>query len=158
LFPHTLHRRRITMATVAITRVVLPAVIAAFFASALVLPALRHRLRTRSWGVVVHREGDPYQRVLGVAMALFPARVVLWTVLYDLLAPALLGVWPAPAWLAWAGAALAAAGIGVTALAQAQMGLAWRIGIDDRPTALVTAGLYRLVRNPIYAGMLLMVT
>src|SRR5262249_2257061 len=119
LFPHTLHRRRITMATVAITRVVLPAVIAAFFASALVLPALRHRLRTRSWGVVVHREGDPYQRVLGVAMALFLAGVVLWTVLYELLDPALLGVWPAPAWLAWAGAALAAAGIGVTALAQA---------------------------------------
>jgi protein-S-isoprenylcysteine O-methyltransferase Ste14 len=34
------------------------------------------------------------------------------------------------------------------------MGASWRIGIDRRPTALVATGLYRLVRNPIYAGVL----
>lgn len=40
------------------------------------------------------------------------------------------------------------------AIAQAQMGASWRIGIDrQRPTALVTHGLFGLSRNPIFLGM-----
>jgi protein-S-isoprenylcysteine O-methyltransferase Ste14 len=39
-------------------------------------------------------------------------------------------------------------------LAQAQMGNAWRIGIDhERATELVDAGLFGLSRNPIFLGM-----
>jgi protein-S-isoprenylcysteine O-methyltransferase Ste14 len=60
----------------------------------------------------------------------------------------------APPWLAWAGVALGMAGIAVIALAQAQMGASWRIGIDAAPTALVTSGLFALSRNPIYTGLL----
>lgn len=42
-----------------------------------------------------------------------------------------------------------------TAVAQAQMGDSWRIGIDeDNRTALVARGLYRYTRNPIYLGVL----
>jgi protein-S-isoprenylcysteine O-methyltransferase Ste14 len=33
------------------------------------------------------------------------------------------------------------------------MGASWRIGIDDRPTQLVTGGLFALSRNPIFLGM-----
>jgi protein-S-isoprenylcysteine O-methyltransferase Ste14 len=36
------------------------------------------------------------------------------------------------------------------------MGAAWRIGIDERATPLITHGLYQLVRNPIYTAMDLM--
>jgi protein-S-isoprenylcysteine O-methyltransferase Ste14 len=38
-------------------------------------------------------------------------------------------------------------------VAQAQMGASWRIGIDRAPTGLVTAGLFRHIRHPIYSGL-----
>jgi protein-S-isoprenylcysteine O-methyltransferase Ste14 len=53
------------------------------------------------------------------------------------------------------GAALMAAGFVVTVVAQLDMGASWRIGVDPgERTALVTHGLFRRVRNPIYTGML----
>lgn len=37
---------------------------------------------------------------------------------------------------------------------QRAMGLSWRIGVDrERPTDLVTGGLFRYSRNPIFAGV-----
>ena len=46
-------------------------------------------------------------------------------------------------------------GLVLTLVAQAQMGASWRIGIDDRPTRLVTGGLFAFSRNPIFSGMFL---
>lgn len=55
-----------------------------------------------------------------------------------------------------AGVALVAAGAVVTVVAQRQMGASWRMGLDPgERTALVTGGLFRLVRNPIFSGMAL---
>jgi protein-S-isoprenylcysteine O-methyltransferase Ste14 len=52
------------------------------------------------------------------------------------------------------GVALAIGGTAFACLAQWQMGASWRIGVDaGERTALVTGGLYRWVRNPIYTGM-----
>ena len=52
------------------------------------------------------------------------------------------------------GTALALGAIALTTTAQLHMGASWRIGLDpDERTALVTGGLYRRVRNPIYTGM-----
>ncbi len=42
-----------------------------------------------------------------------------------------------------------------TVVAQAQMGNSWRIGIDtEHRTELVQTGVFRLSRNPIFAGMM----
>jgi protein-S-isoprenylcysteine O-methyltransferase Ste14 len=52
------------------------------------------------------------------------------------------------------GFAIAMVGFLVTLAAQTGMGTSWRIGVDatDR-TALVTTGLFRRVRNPIFSAM-----
>jgi protein-S-isoprenylcysteine O-methyltransferase Ste14 len=55
-----------------------------------------------------------------------------------------------------AGIALVVIGIAGTFVAQMQMGASWRIGVDPgERTELVTDGLFRHSRNPIYAFMLL---
>jgi len=42
-----------------------------------------------------------------------------------------------------------------TVLAQRQMGVSWRIGVDQsRRTDLVARGLFRVSRNPIFLGMI----
>jgi protein-S-isoprenylcysteine O-methyltransferase Ste14 len=52
------------------------------------------------------------------------------------------------------GLAALAAGAALTLLAQLQMGVSWRIGVDARErTALVTRGAFGWVRNPIFSGM-----
>ncbi|MDB5306222.1 MAG: hypothetical protein JWO38_424 [Gemmataceae bacterium] len=52
------------------------------------------------------------------------------------------------------GGLLLLGGTGLMAAAQLQLGASWRIGIDEgaRP-GLMTGGLYRFCRNPIFLGM-----
>jgi protein-S-isoprenylcysteine O-methyltransferase Ste14 len=53
------------------------------------------------------------------------------------------------------GWALMILSLGWVVLAQVQMGMSWRVGIDtEHKTALVAAGLFRFSRNPIFLGML----
>ncbi len=54
------------------------------------------------------------------------------------------------------GITLFALGFYLTIRAQLDMGESWRIGVDlEESTALVTGGVFRFVRNPIFTGMLL---
>ncbi|WP_407343406.1 methyltransferase family protein [Pengzhenrongella phosphoraccumulans] len=56
-----------------------------------------------------------------------------------------------------AGAVLAIAGLVVVLVAQSTMGTSWRIGVDPgERTPLVTTGIFGKVRNPTFAGMVLM--
>ena len=61
-------------------------------------------------------------------------------------------------WLAVPGLALSVAGLTALLWSQASMGDSLRIGVDpSERTALVTAGPFRWVRNPIYSAMLVYV-
>jgi len=56
------------------------------------------------------------------------------------------------------GAIVMFCGIGLVAVAQLHLGASWRIGIDaSTQPGLVTDGLYRCSRNPIYLGLLMTV-
>lgn len=55
-----------------------------------------------------------------------------------------------------AGLVLACLGLIISAIAQHQMGRSWRYGLDTgQKTDLVTTGLFRSARHPIYFGFLL---
>lgn len=62
-------------------------------------------------------------------------------------------------WLHTAGIAVTLIGVLLTFAAQYSMGESWRIGVDpEERTELVTAGAFRLVRNPIFTAMLITAT
>ncbi len=73
--------------------------------------------------------------------------------LLDILTP--MAVLDAP-WIQSIGIVLAVAGIAATLYAQRDMGSSWRIGVDpSETTTLVRHGVFGLVRNPIFAAMLI---
>lgn len=136
-------------------RILLPASLLAFAGVDLVWPLLRLRRTTGTWGVPIARDRDPRERALGVAMLLIMAALVLGAARFAWGGAAAIGARvPAPA-VAGAGLALLAAGIALVAVAQRQMGASLRVGLPPEPTALVSRGLFRWTRNPIYLGMLL---
>lgn len=54
------------------------------------------------------------------------------------------------------GVAVAVLGIVLTLVAQMSLGASWRIGIDEAErTDLVTTGVFRVVRNPIFTAVIL---
>ena len=136
-----------------VQRMALPAAALAFFVLAVIVPAVRVRRRTGVWPIVVGTSRAPHQRLLAWLMRAFAAAVVAWLVGYGVAGPQAVGVIALPPAAGAVGWALVAASLAVLVTAQAQMGAAWRIGIDDRATPLVTRGLYRVVRNPIYSAM-----
>ena len=133
----------------------LPIAVLGYLLIALVWPTWRIWRRTRVFPVVFHREAERAQRVVGALLGLFLAALAAWSLLCAWLEPGRLAIlplameWHAVGWLLFGG------GLAITLVAQAQMGASWRIGIDDRPTRLVTGGLFSLSRNPIFSGMFL---
>ncbi len=146
-----------SMTLVEFSRVALPAFAVVALLVDLVIPALRLRRRTGIWPFVAHGAAHPLQRWTAGWLFVLLAALVAWIALYSWWGPERLGVWSAPPALTWAGWLLAVAGLGLTSLGQRHLGESWRIGIDDRPTDLVTTGVYRVVRNPIFSGMLVII-
>jgi protein-S-isoprenylcysteine O-methyltransferase Ste14 len=114
------------------------------------------RRRFGHTGIVMFRSGQPAQMarealviVLGVLMA--GQAVALAVDPHALDAGRALDTTA----LVWPGALLVVLGIALMAAAQLDLGASWRIGIDEgaRP-GLVSGGLYRVCRNPIFLAML----
>lgn len=118
------------------------------------LRAVLHRRRTGSWGM--HGISGWPLTLPWWGGALFVLAIVL-----GLAAPAshLLGGVEAPDELVdlWpVGVVTAVIGLGIIVTAQADMGSSWAVGVDGDapPTALVVTGLFRIVRNPVFSGMI----
>lgn len=119
-----------------------------FVAVTLVVPLAR-----RPGAFALTRTRRPVERLLGGSLFVIGTAVAAWCAAWSFVGPELLGVWPVRS--VTVGGIVAAAGIAIIAVAQAQMGGSWRIGIDQAATSLVTSGLFGVVRNPIYVGLLL---
>ena len=128
---------------------------AAFGLIAIVGRALLHRRRTGASGV--HGIGDASRAVEWAGGALFVGGIAL-----AVAGPALeladevesIGGLDRTG-VRIAGLVLFGLGLALTVLAQAAMGASWRIGVDpSERTGLVTDGLFGIVRNPIYSGMI----
>ena len=117
----------------------------------LVVPLVRSWVRYGTFALLPPK--TELQRFLHAAFGATLVGYGVWTALLRLLGPEPLGVATPPTAAVVLGLAVAVAGLAVVVLAQAQMGASWRIGIDERPTGLVTHGLFRFSRNPIYLGM-----
>ena len=135
-------------------RVVFPVAVGLFLFVGLVVPIVRLRVRAGVWAVTSLRSKQAPEIVLHVVLAGSLAGLAVWAVLHAVLGAEALGVWRLPSYLTVVGWLLAFGGIVGIVVAQAQMGVSWRIGIEEEEqTALVTRGVYRYVRNPIYSAL-----
>ena len=139
-----------------VTRVSLPLLLMAFVIVLMVWPVVRLRRQTGAWAVTLHRETAPGQRLIGVALLGIQLASVAFVATHAMYGPAALAVWPVPSFVTWLGLGVAVAGIVLVAVAQHQMGASFRIGIDDEETALVEDGLFTIVRNPIFTGLVVL--
>ena len=131
--------------------------IAAYLVAGFAWPTVRLWRRHGIWPIVFNREAAPAQRLLGLLSEALFASMVLLGILHVTVGPEALGVWRLPAAARFIGWLLLLSGAVLTLVAQQHMGASWRVGIDDRPTDLVTSGLFRYVRNPIFTGLLIFV-
>lgn len=138
-------------------RIILPVYLVVYFAVAF------------AWrSVVVWKQTGINPYVLGKTDTAYDYIGVVFRVTFGMLAAAIIlysvftsvYVYTAPiVWLdfnifKWIGLALLIVSFIWTAIAQAQMGNSWRIGIDkENRTDLVHKGLFKVSRNPIFVGM-----
>lgn len=129
-----------------------------FTAVGIVWRCARHRRRTGSLGIALFRSkgvmanvGDALLLLLGLAMGGIALGAAKGPHLLDLL-----GTPPEPfvAWLRPSGVVVMFVATVIMVLSQLDLGDSWRIGIERgaRP-GLVTSGLYRYSRNPIFVSL-----
>ena len=146
---------RVAMDAVSFSRRAYPIALALVAAVALALPIVRLWRRTGVWAITGLRTPEVVERALQLVLTVWALGLGAWGWAYATYGPGPLAVLELPEWVTWSGWAVAGLGLAVVVAAQAQMGGSWRIGIDAEATTLVTVGLFRLVRNPIYSGMCL---
>jgi protein-S-isoprenylcysteine O-methyltransferase Ste14 len=135
--------------------------LAAISASTLYLAALM--ARRDGIKAIVLPAGDDAHAFIGRVFKVFITLGAVFCIAYAI-RPAFVARLGPLDWLtspaaAWIGAVLMAPGALLVVAAQLGMGRSWRVGIDlENRTGLVSTGLYRLSRNPIYVGMFMIVT
>jgi protein-S-isoprenylcysteine O-methyltransferase Ste14 len=114
---------------------------------------LQHYRRTgRSGWVGVSRKTGRPARFGAVA---FAGALVVGVTGLVLAASGAVAALVVPAWVGVLGVVIAVAGVVVVFASQSAMGVAWRIGVDpSERTGLVTDGVFRWARNPIFTGMI----
>ena len=124
----------------------------AFFGVGVVWRMAVQRRRYGSLGLALFSRGSLLGALSVLACVVLFAQAVVAIAVPALLAPITVTASPSIRIL---GASLVIAATALMALAQLDLGASWRIGIEhDAKPGLVTSGLYRVSRNPIFACML----
>ncbi|HEX2532268.1 MAG TPA: isoprenylcysteine carboxylmethyltransferase family protein [Chitinophagaceae bacterium] len=139
-------------------RWLLPLYFLLYFLCAFVWTGIRTARRIGKSPVVLP-SGDDVPALIGRYFKGVLLLLFLYTVLYALLPAAdsvfLPVTWLRHPWLQAAGAGLLGAALLWTVAAQGSLRDSWRIGIDtETPAPLVTSGLFRRSRNPVFLGMI----
>ncbi|MCI0365733.1 MAG: isoprenylcysteine carboxylmethyltransferase family protein [Phycisphaerales bacterium] len=133
-------------------RAALPVFGAVILIAVVVVPTLRLRRRTGLWPLSRQQSVDPFQRYVGTMLGLSIIGYAAWTWIYVVRDPGELSILTLPVAVTWVGWIVAIAGLALIGIAQAHMGISWRIGIEPTATPLVHRGVYRFIRHPIYTG------
>lgn len=142
------------------TRYFLPLYLLAYVSVAFVWRSYAVWKRTGVNPIVFKGSDSAHDFIGRVTKALF-GLVVAVVVIHAFIPSAYQYVVPIPGlergWVRRIGVILLFVSLVWTVLAQAQMGNSWRTGIDyEHRTKLVKVGVFRLSRNPIFVGMIVM--
>jgi protein-S-isoprenylcysteine O-methyltransferase Ste14 len=111
-------------------------------------------------GLVLFRSANLKQTIAEALFVLLLLGIAAQSIAYAIAPGSLskISILPPPQGGAWVvlGALLLFSGTALMVLAQLHLGASWRVGIDEesRP-GLVSVGLYRYCRNPIFLGLFL---